>query len=130
MLLNSIPRLVGLRRDQDHDRTELLYAALGQFSRSMEKQGEQPLNMRAVREAAEPESHETVPATEAAVARYLDALPESERTMLKMWHQGMNVQQIAKRTKTRPTSVAKSFARIYADLRVLYRHHQPEEARA
>lgn len=130
MPLSSIAKLVGLGCDERHDRTERLFKALERISDFGEKGGGRPLDMQAIRASANEAAAESrlLPSEEEAVAQYLGALPERTRTMLKKWHQGRSAYQIAKSMNASPQAVARSLAKIYADLRVMHRHYAPKQA--
>jgi DNA-binding NarL/FixJ family response regulator len=131
MPLSSIAQWVGLRRDKGHDRTARLFRVLDDFSRSMQKQGEQTPTGEALRVAAKAaaKSRDVLRAPEEAVAQYLSELPEQQRDMLRKWHEGMTTFEIAESMNLQPQAVARSLAKVYANLRVLQRHHGKKAVR-
>lgn len=124
MSLRSIAKIVGRRRDQAHDR-EWLLAALDRISRSTAQDGDQALDMLAIRQAAQTSAEPLNELTEEAVAQYLDVLSERERAMFQLCRDGLTASEIAHRMNMERKAVALSLARIYTNLRFLNRRNQP-----
>lgn len=111
MRLRSITQLIGPRRDQDHDQAASLCGTLGRFCRSIQR--------RAAKVPATTGLHKVWPATDEALASYLDALPEPQRQMLAAWHNGMRTSEIAKNMNMHPDDIRKSLVEIYSSVRLL-----------
>jgi DNA-directed RNA polymerase specialized sigma24 family protein len=127
MPLSSITKMLGLRRDESHGQTERLFNALGRISRTAVEEGEQGLDMQAIRRIAV-SAESPAPPTDEAVRQYLGALPERERAMFKKWMEGLSTTQISQGFDTQPRAVARVLARIVTDLRLLNRHHALKRA--
>lgn len=121
MPLRSITQKLGLRRDK-RPIAEVEEAAVKRLSYALENDGASPIDLKAIsnvaREAAS-ESPGFSAATRAAMAEYLGALPEPQRSMYRQRDEGMSVFDIANRMEMTPKAVARSLAKIYSNLRLL-----------
>lgn len=128
MPLRIIAQLLGRRREERHDRAEQLLNDLERVCQSAKKNDEQPLDMHAIRRiATDTLAKPQAELTEDAVDHYLGTLSERERAMFEMCRDGMTASEIAKRIGMERHTVARSLAKIYADLKRSNRHNQPQK---